>query len=66
MKRGLVEKPEDWPWSSFRHYATGMQGTVEIESEWTSFRRGNQLPAGVHVEYVEPVETPARSSQKAR
>jgi len=18
--RGLVEKPEDWPWSSFRHY----------------------------------------------
>ena len=20
VKRGLVEKPEDWPWSSFRHY----------------------------------------------
>ena len=21
VKRGLVEKPEDWEWSSFRHYA---------------------------------------------
>ena len=30
--RGLVEKPEDWPWSSFRHYATGQLGAVEIES----------------------------------
>jgi putative transposase len=42
--RGLVEKPEDWPWSSFRHYATGQLGVVEIESHWTSFRRGNRLP----------------------
>ena len=33
VKRGLVEKPEDWQWSSFRHYRTGMRGTVEIESE---------------------------------
>jgi putative transposase len=37
--RGLVEKPEDWPWSSFRHYAMGEIGTVEIESEWTAQRR---------------------------
>jgi putative transposase len=66
VKRGLVEKPEDWPWSSFRHYATGVQGTVEIESEWTVFRRGKQLPAGVRAEYVEPGNSPARSSQKAR
>jgi hypothetical protein len=36
--RGLVEKPEDWPWSSFRHYATGQEGTVEIESGWTSHK----------------------------
>jgi hypothetical protein len=46
-KRGLVERPEDWPWSSFRHYATGLRGTVEIESQWTAFGRGNQLPDGV-------------------
>jgi len=39
VKRGLVEKPEDWPWSSFRHYATGLEGTVEIESEWTARKR---------------------------
>jgi putative transposase len=39
VKRGLVEKPEDWPWSSFRHYATGSVGAVEIESFWTGARR---------------------------
>jgi putative transposase len=41
--RGLVEKPEDWSWSSFRHYATGIEGTVEIESFWTGARRDGQL-----------------------
>jgi putative transposase len=49
--RGLVAKPEDWPWSSFRHYATGVEGTVEIESEWTAIRRGNRLPE--HLRYAE-------------
>ena len=39
MKRGLAEKPEDWAWSSFRHYLTGAEGVVEIESEWTAHRR---------------------------
>ena len=37
--RGLVDKPESWPWSSFRHYATGEIGAVEIESEWTARKR---------------------------
>jgi putative transposase len=44
VKRGLVEKPEDWPWSSFRHYATGIEGTVAIESWWAAMRRGYELP----------------------
>ena len=44
VKRGLVSKPEEWPWSSYRHYQTGMHGTVEIESEWTARERGWQLP----------------------
>src|SRR6185312_7986325 len=45
VRRGLVEKPEDWPWSSFRHYATGEAGPVEIESHWTwSRREGSPLP----------------------
>ncbi len=39
VKRGLVEKPEDWLWSSFRHYLTGQEGVVEIESEWTGRKR---------------------------
>jgi hypothetical protein len=42
--RGLVARPEDWKWSSYRHYQTGLRGTVEIESEWTARHRGWQLP----------------------
>jgi putative transposase len=37
--RGLVERPEEWRWSSFRHYADGEIGPVEIESQWTARRR---------------------------
>ncbi len=39
VKRDLCERAEDWPWSSFRHYATGCDGRVEIESEWTARKR---------------------------
>jgi len=39
VARGLVERPEDWPWSSYRHYLTGAAGRVEIESWWTAHRR---------------------------
>jgi len=38
--RGLVEKPEDWPWSSFRHYAMGEIGTVEADHETSQFTFG--------------------------
>ena len=31
--RGLVENPEQWPWSSFQHCATCKIGTMKIESE---------------------------------
>ena len=44
VMRGLVARPEDWKWSSYRHYQTGLCGTVEIESQWTARRRGGQLP----------------------
>ncbi|MGH9606442.1 MAG: REP-associated tyrosine transposase [Terracidiphilus sp.] len=46
VARGLVTRPEDWPWSSYRHYATGLRGEVEIESFWTAAERGNELPEG--------------------
>jgi putative transposase len=39
VKRGLCGQPESWEWSSFRHYATGCDGRVEIESEWTARKR---------------------------
>jgi putative transposase len=39
VRRDLVQRPEEWKWSSFRHYATGMEGVVEIESQWTARRR---------------------------
>jgi putative transposase len=31
MKRGLVERPEDWRWSSYHYYQTGEQGRVTIK-----------------------------------
>jgi len=39
VRRGLVTKPEDWKWSSFLHYVTGVEGAVEIESQWTARKR---------------------------
>jgi len=44
VKAGLCERPEQWEWSSFRHYATGCEGRVEIESEWTA--RGTRTSGG--------------------
>ena len=31
VKRGLVESPEQWAWSSYRHYWLGEEGPVKIE-----------------------------------
>ncbi len=39
VKRGLLASPEDWLWSSFAHYATGIERAVEIESQWTARKR---------------------------
>ncbi len=39
VRRGLVPRPEQWAWSSFRHYVSGVEGAVEIESQWTARRR---------------------------
>ena len=48
VTRGLVPRPEDWPWSSFRHYVTGVPGVVEIESFWTAARReGRPIAASI-------------------
>jgi putative transposase len=39
VARGLVARPDDWIWSSFRHYSSGFEGVVEIESQWTARKR---------------------------
>jgi len=39
VKRGLCASPDQWPWSSFRHYAFLEALPVEIESEWTAQNR---------------------------
>ena len=39
VTRGLCARAGDWTWSSFRHYATGCEGRVEIESQWTANKR---------------------------
>jgi len=32
VKRGLVERMEDWQWSSYRFYRTGEEGRVHVDS----------------------------------
>jgi putative transposase len=45
VKEALVENPEDWPWSSYRHWQTGERGRLEIESHWTwAAREKSALP----------------------
>ena len=39
VRRGLVERAEDWKWSSFRHYALREYCGVDIESQWTADKR---------------------------
>src|SRR5579863_8969238 len=63
VERGLVDRPEDWAWSSFRHYATGVQGAVEIESPWTAFQRGNQLPEEMYFKQGEGSCSPTQAAK---
>jgi putative transposase len=40
LKRGLVDSPEQWRWSSYRFYLLGETGAVQVNVSWTviSFR----------------------------
>jgi putative transposase len=60
IRAGLCERPEDWEWSSFRHYATEREGTVEIESEWTARKR--ERAAG---RLCQAIELPHSSQNRA-
>jgi putative transposase len=41
VKRGLVDKREDWPWSSYRSYALHEQGPVTVETPWAAYKRNH-------------------------
>jgi hypothetical protein len=60
VKRGLVLRPEDWLWSSFRHYATGETGVAEIESQWTA-RKREQAGIFLALKVRSPAEKPRPS-----
>ena len=61
VNRELVELPGDWEWSSFRHYLSGVEGVIEIESQWTA-RRREQL--GVAIRLTPRDENPHPVSPK--
>jgi putative transposase len=64
VKRGLAEKPEEWEWSSFRHYATGVEGVVEIESEWTGRKRERMgRPLLVKIRPTPPTLSPKKGEK---
>jgi len=44
VKRGLVEKPEEWEWSSFRSYLLGETGLVRVKfQEWPMELKGRPV-----------------------
>lgn len=60
VTRGLVQSPEDWKWSSYRHWLTGEEGAVEIESDWT-FRVREKM--GIQPRFTRtPSSSPASTS----
>ena len=59
VTRGLVEAPEDWKWSSYRHWLTGEIGTVEIESHWTFTAREKM---GMHATFTKKPGLSSRAS----
>jgi hypothetical protein len=60
VRAGLVARPEDWPWSSLRHYATGEESAVEIESQWTA-RKGERAGIFLTLKVCEGETAPAQA-----
>ena len=44
VTRGLVQAPEQWPWSSYRSYAYGEEGAVRI-NQWDATAMKTRTPA---------------------
>ena len=43
VKRGLVESPEQWRWSSYRSYRLEEVGTVSVNVGWTEISFRNRV-----------------------
>jgi len=61
VRRGLVRNPEDWVWSSFRHYVSGGEGVVEIDSPWT-VRKREQMGIAARVGGQKPRPVSAKNA----
>jgi putative transposase len=68
VRRGLVSSPEQWAWSSFRHYVSGFEGVVEIESQWTARKREQfgVVPRMAESQSPRPVATSATRAGQPR
>jgi hypothetical protein len=60
VRRGLVASSELWAWSSFRRCGSGVEGAVEIESQWTT-RKREQI--GVTPQLARQDQNPRRVSR---
>jgi hypothetical protein len=50
VKRGLVEQPEQWKWSSYRAYFYGEEGPVRVNfQEWPVEIRNGSIPVQTFV-----------------
>jgi putative transposase len=65
VQRGLVGRPQDWPWTSYRHYLSGEAGTVEIDSHLTA-RKREKLGIFPTVRCAHPQTPPKPSLDGAR
>jgi putative transposase len=66
VKRGLVKTPQQWKWSSCRHYVLREIGPVEIESEWTVRDRERKITGAAERIFLSPVETTTREKVKTK
>jgi putative transposase len=65
VKRALVGRPEDWRWSSFRQWAGGEEGRVEIECPATA-RKRERMGVVPRVVIRPPEPTPTLRQNRAK
>jgi len=67
VKRGLVLEPEQWAWSSYRHYAFGERGIVVVDEAQPAVMKirdpRNSSVAAVHERGVPTLRKPRRVGQ---